>query len=139
VRRFVIDASVVLSWLLPDENAEATSEIKARFSDSEFCAPAHWKLEIANALVVAERRGRLVEASVLEAIQLVSALPVTVDDTADNKAITSTLSLARQHKLSCYDAAYLELSIRLGATLCTLDKDLENACLRVGLQFTPQR
>lgn len=133
----MIDASIVLSWLLPDEDSGLTLEVKERFSDSEFWAPAHWKLEISNALCVAERRGRLAEAGVLEALELIAGLPVAIDDSSDNRSLSSTVSLARRHSLSVYDAAYLELAIRLGATLCSLDRDLVSASERVGLAAVP--
>ena len=123
MKRFVIDASVILSWLLPDETEYETQDIKNGFGHSEYWAPSHWKLEVTNALCVSERRGRLMEGGVLEAVQLLSELPVLIDDSSENRYISSTVSLARTHTLSVYDAAYLELAIRIGATLCTLDKD----------------
>jgi len=84
MRKFVLDASVLMSWLLPDEASYETKEIKNGFSDSVYWAQAHWKLEVTNSLCVAEGRRRLVEGGVLEALQLLSELPVLIDDSSDN-------------------------------------------------------
>jgi predicted nucleic acid-binding protein len=94
--------------------------------------PALWHLEVANALLVGERRKRTTAAKVSHFLTLLSALPITVDEETATRAWSDTLSLARTHGLSAYDAAYLELAVRQGLPLATLDEPLRAALRTVG-------
>lgn len=139
MKRYVLDASMLLSWLLPDEDVGQTIIIRQRFADSEFWAPAHWRVEVANALCMAERRRRIQEKGLLESLQIISELPVIIDDGLNSGAVAAAVSLARNHRLSVYDAGYLELAIRLGAILCSFDKELIAAAAKVQLSLLPLR
>jgi predicted nucleic acid-binding protein len=86
--------------------------------------PAHWGVEVANGLIMAERRKRASQADITEALGLVAALPVASDEETTRRACSDTAALARQYGLTIYDAAYLELAMRCGATLATTDKAL---------------
>ena len=136
----VLDASIALSWLLPDEANQSTLAVQAELLKAQSVwVPSHWHLEVANSICMAERRKRLDAAGVAQAVALFSQIPVAVDpDTAAN-ATNQTLSLARQHSLSVYDAAYLELAIRKGATLATLDSQLRVAAKQIKARVLPKR
>jgi predicted nucleic acid-binding protein len=138
--RLVIDASIVLSWLLPDEAAESSVEVQAEIPKAESVwVAAHWHLEVANSLCMAERRKRLDAAGIAQAVSLFTQLPVSVDPETKEHSSAQTLSLARQHMLSVYDAAYLELALRRGATLATLDRPLRVVARQLGVPILPEK
>ena len=99
--------------------------------------PAIWRLEIANALLVAERRGRLGKAQAEECLKLMADLPLSVDADPGNQSWADTVLLARAHGLTAYDAAYLELAIRLDADLASLDRELRRAAKTMGSRVLP--
>ncbi|MEH2400743.1 type II toxin-antitoxin system VapC family toxin [Nostoc sp.] len=111
--QFVLDCSVAISWCLVDENDDYANAILAMMPDSEAFVPGIWSLEIANTLVVAERRNRITQEQSEQAIALLQSLLIQVDPVTDAKALDATLKLARQEALAAYDAAYLELPLRL--------------------------
>ncbi|QHG18655.1 type II toxin-antitoxin system VapC family toxin [Nostoc sp. ATCC 53789] len=133
--QFVLDCSVAISWCLVDENNGYANDILAMMPDSEAFVPGIWSLEIANTLVVAERRNRMTKKQSEQAIALLQSLLIQVDLFTDAKALDATLNLARQEALASYDAAYLELALRLQLPLATLDIRLAEAATRccVGL------
>ncbi len=123
--RLVIDASVALSWLLPDEANDASLAVRSKLLTAEaIWVAAHWRLEVCNSLWMAERRKRLDATGVAQAVSLIAQLPVVVDPETDEHAGAETLGLSRQHGLSVYDAAYLELALRRAAALASLDEPL---------------
>ena len=95
--------------------------------------PAHWWVEVANGLIMAERRKRATQADITEALHLVQALPIITDDETGRRAGSDTAALARQYGLTVYDAAYLELAMRRGATLATDDRTLRQAATSAGV------
>ncbi len=95
--------------------------------------PSLWPLEVANALLMGERRKRTTEAKVARFLTLLRSLPVTTDDETGIRAWQESLHLARVHKLSVYDAAYLELAVRRGLPLATLDDPLKAAASAAGV------
>src|SRR5262245_58506524 len=119
---FVLDGSVALAWCFSDEADPFADAIAKRFPDIEAVVPALWHLEVANALLMGERRGRSNEKDTVAWTTFLAALPITVDEQTDGRAFGDTLSLARAHNLSVYDAAYLELALRRGLPIATLDK-----------------
>ena len=119
--RIVIDASITLSWLLADEaNATSVAVTTALVNAEEVAVPAHWCLEVVNSIWMAERRKRLDPPGVAQAIALCAQLPVSIDPETDKRATVETLALARQHQISVYDAAYVELALRRGAAVASL-------------------
>jgi predicted nucleic acid-binding protein len=121
----VIDPSVALAWLLPDEtNARADAVRVAVENGADAWIPAHWWLEIGNGLLMAERRGRITPEQVAQALSLVNALPLEEDEETAEQIPVRTMALARKHGLTIYDAAYLELAQRRGAMLATFDEQL---------------
>ena len=125
--RFVMDASVTLSWCFADEGGELAQQTLLALTDGEAIVPAIWTLEVANVLLIAERRSRLTRAEIEQFLTLLASLPITVD-TGSILAISSPiLALGRDYRLSSYDAAYLNLALHEGLPLATTDADLLRA------------
>ena len=130
----VLDASVALSWVLPDESNARADAVLERLEAEPVFVPQLWTLEISNALLAAERRGRIGEAQVQRGLTALLALPISVETAEAAQVFASTLALARQHGLSVYDAAYLDLAIRLALPLATLDGNLARAARKSGVE-----
>jgi predicted nucleic acid-binding protein len=133
VTDIVIDASVALGWCFGDELTDPIGQILERLQTSAAAVPALWPLEVANVLLSAERRGRITAADSARLIALLSALDIDIDGGAPSQAFTRILDLAREQGLTAYDAAYLELAMRLGVPLATKDGALIAAAARVGV------
>jgi predicted nucleic acid-binding protein len=121
---FVVDASVVACWLLPDEDHQIATAARAQLAVDSVIVPTLFWFELRNLLVVNERRGRLDPNKTNRALQLVKSLPITTDMEVDEEAL---MRIARTRRLTVYDAAYLELAQRTGLTLATLDSALLSA------------
>ncbi len=130
---FVLDGSVTLVWVFADEGDDYAAAILDKMPDLQAHVPALWALEVANALLVGERRGRTTPAMSAHFLALLGTFPITVDDETVARAWFETMHLARAHKLSAYDASYLELAMRLGLPLATLDGKLNAAATAVGV------
>lgn len=126
----VLDASVTLAWLLDDEADAATHALFERVIAEGAIVPSLWRLEVANALLAAARRKRISFAVVDNSLADLAVLPIETDSETDARAWQETQKLARQHDLTMYDAAYLELALRLKCPLATLDKALQNAAAK---------
>jgi predicted nucleic acid-binding protein len=121
---FVVDASVVGSWVLRDENHPEALTALERLKDDEAFAPSLLWFELRNLLLANERRQRITPAQTAAALSLVQELPLRLDGQADSD---TTLQLARAHSLTIYDAAYLELAVRRHLPLVTFDTALAEA------------
>lgn len=130
---FVLDASVALAWCFGDEQSAAASRLLEQLEATTAVVPALWRWEIGNALLAAERRGRLQAQEVQAFLRLLERLPIEVDPSAEEQAFAATLDLARSHGLTTYDAAYLELAKRRGLELATRDAELREAALAAGI------
>lgn len=131
--RFVLDGSVTIVWAFEDETDPYAEAVADSLEDVPAIVPALWRLEVANALLVGERRSRITEAKVAQFLTLLKCLPISVDDETALRAWPDTLSLARLHDLTVYDAAYLELAVRLGLPLASLDTQLKEAAAAAGV------
>lgn len=129
----VIDASIVVAGIMPDEDSAPARAALARIGDDGALAPLILRLEVANALLIAERRKRIDAPRRKEALFLVAALPIEVDMETWDRAWDSILPLAARFRLTAYDAAYLELAARAGLPLATLDEDLRAAAAKLGV------
>jgi predicted nucleic acid-binding protein len=128
---YVVDPSVALAWLLPDEtNARANAFRAAIENGADAWVPAHWWVEMGNGLLMAERRGRIAPEQVAQALSLVNALPLKQDEETAKQIAVRTFTLARKYSLTIYDAAYLELAQRRGAILATFDEQLLEAAMK---------
>lgn len=127
----VVDASVTLPWFLHDERSAFTDAVFAAVGEAQYWVPAVWRLEFPNALLAAERKKRIERKTRLEALDFASGLALRVDSEPINmKAISA---LAERHGLSTYDASYLELALRHGFELITLDRALAQAASAAGI------
>lgn len=131
---FVIDASVTLAWCFADEASEFADAALDRLRREPAVAPAHWPLEVANALWSAERRGRLSPADLPRLRALLTALPVEVAPVDLTTALWGVSDTARTHGLSAYDAAYLVLALGRDLALATIDPRLRAACVEAGVR-----
>ena len=134
--RFVLDASTVLTWCFPDEEAQKAQEISERIAGGDtVVAPAFWRHEILNALLVGERRKRVTPELIQAFIADLNRLPVTVDEHATAEIVFQTTQvLCRKHDLTAYDAAYLEIAMRDRYPLATTDDDLRHAAIAESVQ-----
>ena len=130
---FVLDASATLAWCFEDEATADAQGLLERLRGDEAIVPPLWLLELANGLVVAERRARLTRADSTRFLALVRQLPIRIDQTATMDLAGPVMDLARTYELSAYDAAYLELALRLGVPLATFDVRLRSAAERAGV------
>lgn len=130
---FVLDASMVLAWALEDERQAGAVDTLVRLkTGDEALVPALWWFEVRNALVSNERRGRLGEADTAIMLRELARLPVSIDRSPEE---ASVLALARRHRLTVYDAAYLELAQREGLPLASLDSALQGAAAASGVSL----
>ena len=129
----MIDASVALAWCFGDERTEATVSLLERLQTDAAAVPNLWHLEVANGLALAERRGRITPAESAELIALLEMIEIVVDGDTAARAFTRVLDLAREERLTAYDASYLELAMRLGLPLASKDADLCDAAERLGV------
>ena len=135
-RRFVLDASVAVAWCFEDETTKFTEGVLDLISaGAEALVPSIWPLEISNALLIAERRKRIALAKVTALLFRIAGLPIHVTRTDSKQAFEQILPMARQQGLSQYDAAYLELAVREGLALATLDGELQRAAKATGVEL----
>ncbi|MGH7179923.1 MAG: type II toxin-antitoxin system VapC family toxin [Tepidisphaeraceae bacterium] len=121
----MLDASIAGAWHVPGEHDDAAEHALRRTLASGAHVPAIWTLEIANLLLMAERRKRLSEADSARIFELLREMPIAIEAPPDIMAAQKIARLAKQLGLTAYDAAYLELAMRLRVPLATLDKDLQ--------------
>ena len=122
--RFVLDASVAVAWLLGEEQEPKASSALARLESSEAVVPSIWHMEVRSALLRAERRQRITANQFDDLLGRLMVLPVSTDEKPNLDVATA---LARRHRLSLYDAVYLELATRTHAEVATLDHALARA------------
>ena len=132
---FVVDASVTLAWCFQDETTKYAETVLDRLEQTQAVVPPIWPLAGANVLLMAERKRRLSEAQTTRLVQLLSALPVTIDAESLNHVLGPVLALGREHRLTAYDASYIELAMRQGLSLATQDLALKKAAVRAGVSL----
>jgi predicted nucleic acid-binding protein len=135
---FVLDCSVALAWFLPAERSAATEALLDQVVEAGAVVPALWRLEVGNVLLMAERQGRISRAHRLAALAALRQLPISIDPETADHAWGAAMELAATHALTLYDAAYLELALRAGLPLATLDRALGQAARAVGLAVLGQ-
>jgi predicted nucleic acid-binding protein len=131
---FVIDASAALAWCFADEATESTNALLTRLrSNEQAVVPAHWPVEVANALIVAARRKRISPEDVHRLLEDLETLPIRIDPPSRSIVRAGVAPLAERFQFTAYDAAYLELAIREGLPLATGDQALRDASRAAGV------
>ncbi len=137
---FVLDCSAALPWIFHDEASSATDRLLDDLTvGAQAWVPALWHLELGNVLLGAQRKGRIDQAGVEAFLARLHIYAIAVDAETIGRAWGKTLDLALQHKLSTYDAAYLELSLRRNLPLATLDSALIRAARTTGVSLCLQK
>ena len=134
---WVVDASVALAWVFEDE---ARPETDALLDDAMFervLAPSLWRLEVANALLTAQRRGRMSYETALDRFNWLMSLPLRIAAAPDRRDALNAFGWAQGHGLTAYDAAYLDLAFWSRAPLATLDRRLAGAARKAGVAIHP--
>jgi predicted nucleic acid-binding protein len=136
VSRFVLDASVVLTWCFPDENAPMAQQVADLFKQGDTAvAPSFWPHEVLNALLVGEKRKRISHALVRRFLDDLAKLPIALEQFPAVAVFGRVQRLSREHDLTAYDAAYLDLALDYGLLLATLDDDLVRAGKKAGVEL----
>lgn len=129
----VLDSSATLAWYFEDERTEAITAVLRQVGEAGAVVPALWRLEVANGLQMAVRKGRIDGAYRDASLQALRAFAIAVDPETDARAWDDTLPLAHRFDLTVYDAAYLELARRLRLPLASLDVKLRSAARALGI------
>jgi predicted nucleic acid-binding protein len=130
---FVLDCSIAMAWFFTDETDAYAEAVEDSLADARAVVPATWPLEVANTLVMGQRRKRSTKAQATKWLTYLRALPIRVDEETPVRAWSELLDLARTHDLSAYDAAYLELALRHNLPLASLDEQLKAAATAAGV------
>jgi predicted nucleic acid-binding protein len=131
VSRFVLDASIVLTWCFPDENAGTAQHVAGMFKQGDTAVvPPFWPHEVLNALLVGEKRKRISKQLIRSFLDDLASLPIVLKHSPAGIVFDRTQRLSREYGLTAYAAAYLDLALDSGFPLATLDEDLLRACKR---------
>jgi predicted nucleic acid-binding protein len=133
--RFVVDASVALSWCFEDEASKYGDRVLDLLAETSAVAPAVWPLEITNVLLVAERKKRISRSASARFLAILWSLPISVVPQPTTQIYGGAFALARDTGLSAYDASYLLLALREGLPLATSDRGLKRAATRVDVEL----
>lgn len=134
----VIDSSLAAAWCFGDEATPQTDAILHALEEARGLVPTLWHFELTNLLVQAERRKRIGSDDATALLGFLDSLPIETDPEAPASRRRDVWVLARRHKLTSYDAAYLELAIRAGLPLATRDQDLARAATECGVSVLPK-
>lgn len=135
--KFVPDASIALAWLFEDESHSGADRLLDSLPASTLVVPALWFLELCNVIAGAERRGRLTARQATRILGFVRQWPVETDSAPAERTFDTVVAIAREHALTAYDAAYLELALRRTLPLATLDQPLRRAAAAAGVSVLP--
>jgi predicted nucleic acid-binding protein len=135
---FVIDNSIVMSWCFKDQADPFADTVLEWLQEATAYVPSVWPLEIVNVLLAAERKKLIGKADSIHFLNLLSQLPILVQYESPERTMKDILNLARDHNLSSYDASYLDLAIKKGLPLATLDKKLRKAAISVKTATYPE-
>jgi predicted nucleic acid-binding protein len=133
LNRIVLDASVSAAWCFDDEVTEPARKLLEQSEETQFIVPFIWPVEMTNVLLVNERKARITQADTARFLALVAELSIEVDVQEPLLFMRAVLPLGRVHNLSGYDTAYLELALRLGVSIATLDRKLKSAAEATGV------
>ncbi|MEQ1680572.1 MAG: type II toxin-antitoxin system VapC family toxin [Nitrospira sp.] len=134
---FVLDNSVTMRWFFGDgkpQDLAYAGRVLDAMQDAKALVPMTWGLEVANVIAKAEEQALVTEARSGAFLEMLEDVDIEVDAATFAHALSDTLQLARRYKLSAYDASYLELALRTGLPLATLDEDLQKAAKKAGVK-----
>lgn len=132
--RFVLDASVVLTWCFPDENTDLAQQVADRFKRGDTAlAPSFWPHEVLNALLAGKKRKRISREMIRNFLDDLGVLPIALELIPTGIVFDRIQTLSRKHGLTAYDAAYLDLALENRVALATLDDALIGACMDAGV------
>ncbi len=134
-KSFVVDNSVVMTWCFQDQADPYADSVLDRLTEATAYVPSVWPLEVANVLLTAERKKYIGQADSIRFVSLLQQLPIVVDYESPQKVMHDLIGLGRAYGLSSYDASYLNLAMKKGLPLATLDKNLREAAKSVGVQL----
>lgn len=130
---FVLDCSLTMAWIFPDEATDATGRLRDSLVEGRAFAPALWPIEVGNVILAATRRGRLAREEWPAIRAHLETLPVEIDPVSASRTWGAVVDLAEMQRISVYDATYLELAARLRLPLATLDRQLGATARAVGV------
>lgn len=133
----VVDASIASAWLFAERNPADLIQIARTVAKEGAAAPAIFVLEIRNVILMAERRNRIDRATGDRLLDRIGKVGIAIDGRSAVDGIAEVVGMARRHSLTVYDACYLELAHRLGASLATLDADLRAAAIAERISVLP--
>ncbi len=136
---FILDCSMIMPWHFEDEATPGTDAVLARAREAVIHVPPLWFMEVANTLTLAERKGRFTRAKGEEFLAMLGLMDIREDRIPLAKLQPRIVDLAREEKLTAYDATYLELALREGMPLATLDKELIKAAKRRGVSLVGEK
>jgi predicted nucleic acid-binding protein len=132
---FVVDCSIAMTWLFNDEATPVTAALLERLVAEKALVPGWWFIEIANVIAMAERKGRISVSQSSAFVADLNLLDVEQDNDGPSRAFDHLLPLCRKHRLTSYDALYLDLALRRQLPLATLDDDLRAAARKAGVSL----
>ena len=130
---FVLDCSLAMAWVFPDEASEVTDQLRDSLINDRTFVPSLWPIEVGSVLLTVVRRGRVDIDEWPHICTSLDALPIEVEPVSVSRVWGPVLTLAHQHGLSVYDATYLELALRMRLPLATLDRALATAAQNTGV------
>jgi len=131
----VLDCSVAIAWCFADEASPQTGAILDRMVTELAVVPSLWFLEVGNVLVMAEKRGRISREDSDRFMRLLASLDLRVDAEPAGRVFSHLMPLCRTHYLTTYDAVYLDVALRHGLPLATLDQSLQRAAVAAGVDL----
>lgn len=129
----VLDASAAVAWCFVDEATDASGTLLDRLRQEEAWVPSLWHFEVANVLLAAERRGRISNRQVADFLSILSGVAIQTDPDLEQRLHGPVLELARRHRLTVYNAAYLDIALRRLLPLATRDEALRRAARTAGV------
>jgi len=130
---FVLDVSATLAWCFENEATAASRSLLGTLAERVVVVPELWHIELANAVLQAERRRRLTERESSDFLEMLQDLRIETDQECSGRAFGPLLALSRRHKLTSYDACYLDVAIRRRLPLATRDRELRAAARATGV------
>ncbi len=133
----VLDASLMLAWLLSEPGLASRPQLHTILMRETLLVPAHWPAEVGNALVVNVRRGRIAQSDVADILQNLATFAVSPQTPPETEHFNPLLQFAQAHRLTFYDAIYVQLALETESKLATLDEEMRKAAFQLGIKLLP--